>query len=173
MKLFLTIFVTASAMLPELWCGNLGIQLGLPVYSSVYFYAAYGPLYGIGAAGISGLLLDVIYNRYWLLTAPGWILISCIGFQAAQRWQRRKPAAPLFSGILCGAGISLWNDLIALLAGGEIPGPDIFSMLIFQSFSGGIFMLLITLLFDAVNFRCNLPQFSGSASGNRFTRGRI
>lgn len=173
MKLFLTIFISALSVLLELLCGNLGISAGFPVYPAVYFYIAFGPVYGIGTAGVSALLTDVIYCRDLLVTAPVWIVITMSGILTVRRWQRQKPQAPFFSGMVCGTELVIYQLLFSRLTGGGMPGPDILSLLVFHSTAGGIYMLFMTWLFDAVNYRCNLPKFSSSSFNRRLPGGEI
>ncbi|MBE6356878.1 MAG: hypothetical protein E7058_07160 [Lentisphaerae bacterium] len=160
MKTFLTIFITALLIVPELFCGNVGLALGLPIFAALFFSGSFGIAYGIAAAGCAGLTMDLLYARPLLCSAPVWILITFAAGECAMRLRMRTPEAPLAAGFIIGTMQLIWNILYALTAGTPFPGPDIFSMLIFQAVGGSIFMLLLTLLFDAVNFRCNLPRFS-------------
>lgn len=171
MKIFLTVFITALAMVPELFCGNLGLALGLPLFPAVYFAATFGTVYGIAAAGCAGLMLDLLYNRPYLAGAVIWIIITQAACQNSARFRHQTPLAPITAGMIIGGGYLLWNLLYSTLAETEFPGPDIFSMAVIQIFGGGLLMLLMTLLFDAVNFRCNLPRYSPPAE-NKLGGGR-
>lgn len=159
MKAFLTLCVTAFFMSLELICGNMGLPLGLPLFAAVYFSAAFGVNYGIWAAGLSGLLLDAVYCRNVPLSALIYAGIVLLCLQIAVRFERHVPVAPAFSGACCGFLIWLWHMIYAWIAGIPLPGPDIFSMAVFQISGGLLLMLCLTLFFDAVNFRCNLPKF--------------
>ena len=159
MKTFLTIWITAMMMVLELICGNMGLALGFPIFSAVYFAVAFAPSYGIAAAGFAGLLLDVIYDRTWLTGALVAVLITFIASETARRIHRHQPESSLLSGALCGLMILLANLCGALISGETPPGPRIFSMMVFQIIGGAIFMLMMTLSFDAINLRSNLPRF--------------
>ena len=63
------------------------------------------------------------------------------------------------AGISAGFLQLLWSPLYALVTDHPLPGPDIFSMLVFQSVIGGSVMLLFTVLADFLAFKCNLPRF--------------
>lgn len=160
MKTFFTIFITALMIVPELFCGNLGLTLGLPLFTSVYFAGSFGFFYGVTAAGCAGLILDLLYARSFAWDAVIWVLIASAAYGCARRLRMNSPEAPLLAGASTGGMHFLWTLCYTLAAGLPFPGPDIFSVLVFQTVGGGIFMLLLTWIFDAVNFRCNLPRFS-------------
>lgn len=159
MKLFVTIFIMLLLTALELIIGNGGLALGLPFFGALYFGIAFGREYGITAAGSAGFILDLLYAREYLSGAFAGMLIVYLSCHAALRLQRSMPAAPLGSGMICGVLVNMCNLLTASLHGQPAPGPDFFSMLVFQFVGGGIFMLLTVLLFDAVNLRSNLPRF--------------
>jgi len=163
MKTFVTICVTLMLTVPELAAGNAGLSLGLPIFGAVYFAAACGLSYGICAAGGAGMLLDLLYSRSDLTGAFVSIAIMFLSCRAAVRMQRKMPAAPLAAGAVCGMLINLCAFASAMLRQSEPPGPDLPSLFIFQTSGGAVFMLLLTWLFDAVNFRSNLPRFTVSA----------
>lgn len=159
MKVFITVVVTSLFTVLELIIGNAGLSLGLPYFTALYFGTAFGTVYGISAAGGAGFVLDLLYAREYLIRAATAVVIVELSRRAAVRMHRSMPAAPVGSGMICGTLINLFNTFSVWLCGEPLPGPDYFSMLIFQSIGGGIFMLLTVLLFDAVNLRSNLPRF--------------
>jgi hypothetical protein len=160
MKAFITIWITAVMLALELTAGNWGLPLGLPLFTAVYFYVAFGRFYGLSATAAAGLLLDVIYAREYLFSPLVYLLITFWAAESVKRMHHRKmPAGPLISGGLCGLLINLNNNLTAWISGNELPGPDMISMWIFQLAGGSMLMLLIVPLFDAVNFRSHLPRF--------------
>ncbi|MBE6376749.1 MAG: hypothetical protein E7050_09820 [Lentisphaerae bacterium] len=171
MKSFLTLTVTALLMTFELICGNMGLSLGLPVFGAFYFAVAFGKNYGLWAAGLSGLLLDAIYARSFMPTAIWMILIVLLAEQCALRLQRHLPVSAILGGALCGFAVFLGNLLHSLICRTAFPGPDIWSMMIFQLIGGIFFMLLMTLLFDGINFRCNLPRFKAVDKPRTFNGG--
>ena len=173
MKTFLTIFITALMIVPELLCGNLGMSPGLPLYTAIYFAGAFGLFYGLTAAGFAGLLLDLRYARPYRWTALIWALITFAAFECSMRLRMRSPEAPIVAGITAGFLQLLWSVFYTLVTAHPLPGPDIFSMLVFDLTGGGIFMLLTVLLFDAINFRCNLPRFSPPENTNQHRGGQI
>ena len=75
--------------------------------------------------------------------------------------------------MVCGTELVIYQLLFSRLTGGGMPGPDILSLLVFHSTAGGIYMLFMTWLFDAVNYRCNLPKFSSSSFNRRLPGGEI
>jgi hypothetical protein len=158
----------------ELICGNMGLLLGLPLFGAIYFAVAFGINYGIWAAGLSGLLLDAIYCRSVPLSALIYAGIVMLCFQSAVRVERQLPAAPAVSGALCGFLIWVWHLFYSWGASVDFPGPDIFSMVVFQVSGGALLMLVMTLFFDALNFRCNLPKFVSAENRNSIKKsGRI
>ncbi|MBR7121482.1 MAG: hypothetical protein IKC94_04495 [Lentisphaeria bacterium] len=174
MKVFLNILVTALLMNMELICGNTGLALGLPLFGAVYFFIAFSPVHGITSAAFSALLLDAMYARNCLTWPLAAIVIVSAAGNFAGYLERRMPLSPLGSGGLCALLVSVYNVLNAWFSGVPAPGPDFFSMLVFQVSGGGLFMLLLVWLFDAVNFRCNLPQFHIIENGkHRFSGGRL
>lgn len=159
MKIFLTAVVTALLMVFELFAGNLGLALGLPLYGALFFAVAFGQAYGIAAAGGAALIIDIMYVRsfpVWSIYAMAAVFFTSLN---VHRMQRKQPFASLLSGGLCGLLIVIYNLLAAFFTGENIPGPDPFSLTVFHIFGGMIFMFLLVVLFDAVNFRSNLPRF--------------
>lgn len=154
-------------MVLELLAGNLGLPLGLPLFTAVYFAVAFGTAYGLAAAGGAGLLLDVIYARNYFFTALINIAIVYLSAKCACRLQRKMPVSPLSAGFLCGLLINFNNNITSWLNGNELPGPDLWSMVIFQVSGGSLLLLAIVPLFDAVNFRSRMPRFVDSDSTRR------
>lgn len=159
MKSFLTLTATALLLTLELICGNMGLALGLPLFGAFYFAVAFGRNYGIWAAGIAGIILDLIYDRPFMLTAIWLILITFLAEKNALRLQKQMPEAAISGGVICGLAVFAGNFLYSKVMQTPYPGPDIGSMFIFHLTGGILFMLLLALLFDGINFRCNLPRF--------------
>lgn len=159
MKTFVTVCITAMFMAVELIAGNMGLALGLPVFAASYFLISFGTLYGIMAAGIAGLFTDLIYAREYCFYAVMWVIIAAITGSVIRRFHRNMPFSPLAGGAVCGILINSSNCLHTFFTGNISPGPDFFSMIIFQAAGGMGLMLSMVLLFDAVNFRSNLPRF--------------
>lgn len=159
MKIFLTVTVTALLMVCELIAGNVGLALGLPLYGALYFAVAFGQAYGIGAAGAAALMLDIIYARSF----PSWSIYAMLAvFMVSvnvHRMQRKQPFASLIAGAFCGILIVIYNLSAAYFAGEDIPGPDPFNLIVFHIVGGTLFMFFLVMIFDAVNFRSNLPRF--------------
>jgi hypothetical protein len=159
MKIFLVSVVTLLFVLLELLAGNWLLPLSMPVYTAVYFAIAYRKSTGIFSAAAAGLIIDAVYGREWMLLMlifPGVVMLI---LPVVRYFRRRMPLAPLAAGVCAGAAGFTGTVLLCLLCSMEIPGPDIFSMLVFQSVIGGSVMLLFTVLADFLAFKCNLPRF--------------
>ena len=158
MKSFLTLWGTGILLVLELAAGNLGLQLGLPVFGAIYFAAAYGMIYGIAAAGSAGLLLDILYARSYLSGAFSMVMITVLAFDYIRRTHRKMPVSPLIAGMIGGFLTGVNSFLHFYFSGQAYSGPNPVCLAIFQIAGGGLFMLLFSFIGDAVNFRCNLPQ---------------
>ena len=170
MKKFITLTLSLLLLVPELLAGNFGLALGLPVYGAVCLSVAFGEVYGIAAAGLSAMILDIIYDRpypWWSICA---ILILYISVNTVRRMQRKQPVSALSAGAVCGALIALYNIFYPLFTDGDLPGSNPFALLVFHISGGILFMFLLVLIFDAVNLRSNLPRFGIYGSHNE-TRG--
>lgn len=174
MKVFLNIFVTALLMNLELFCGNAGLSLGLPLFGATYFFVTFSPIHGAVSATLSALLLDVMYMGN-CLTWPFFAMLAVfLTGNFAKYLQRQMPLSPLGSGALCALLVFTYNFFNALFSGVPAPGPDFFSMLVFQLAGGALFMTVMVWLFDAINFRCNLPKFcTAENKKNRLNGGRL
>lgn len=173
MKTFVTICVSAMLTALEMICGNMGLALGLPVYAAIYFGAAFGLSYGVCAAGIAGLLLDVAYDRTWLFSPLLYIGVMLFTCQTISRSARQMPGSPLAAGGICGALLLCGVLARTYICRTALPGPDILSLAVFQISGGSIFMLAITAMFDAVNFRSDLPRFCRRDTGRNFSGGQL
>lgn len=167
MRTFLVCTVTLLMVLLELLAGNRHLPLALPVYSAVYFAVVYRKSAGIISAAAAGLIIEAMYGREWMLLTLIFPAVVLLALSSVRKYRRQMPAAPLAAGAVCGATADLGMVLVALLHGGQLPGPDIFSMLIFQIFTGALFMLIFTLLADFLAFKCNLPRFISSGNSKR------
>ena len=159
MKIFLTIWIIAMLTGRELIAGNIGLPLGLPVYGAVYFGVAFSFALGVSAGGFAGILLDAMYRRIFPIASISYTLITLLVIHMTRNGHRQMPLSPLGAGALCGALLYVANILPGLLWNAPFPGPDVFSMGVFQISGGCIFMLVQVWIFDAVNFRCDLPKF--------------
>ena len=160
MKPFLTAATLLLLILPELLAGNLGLAFGLPLYGALYFAVTYRRRFGLIGATAAGLILDSIYWREYMCMVfifPAMILLT---LPLVRRWRRQLPPAALLPGTVIGGGMALVNWLLCALWGTPGPGPDVFSLFIFQAIFGGIFMLIFTLTADFLAFKCNLPRFA-------------
>ena len=173
MKVFLNIFVTALLMNLELFCGNAGLAPGLPLLGATYFFVTFSPVHGVLCAGISALLLDAMYMRNCFTWPVFAILAVFAAGNFARHLQRRMPLAPLGSGSLCALLVFVYNMLNTFFTGEPLPGPDFFSLLVFQFAGGGLLMLFMVWLFDAINYRCNLPKFCTIEKKSNFSGGRL
>lgn len=169
MKFFLVTVSTLALTLLELLAGNRLPPMFFPLYGAVYFAVAYRKRSGIISAIASGVLLDVLYARSITLLGVLFPLIVLLALPVVKRFRRQLPAAAFCAGGVCGTAGALVVFLLTLIYGTPFPGPDLFSMVIFQGFAGAVFMLVFTSLADVLAFKCNLPRFSipGCTGGRR------
>lgn len=170
MKFFLVIVTTLALILLELLVGNRLLPLFFPLYGAVYFAVAYRKRSGMISAFAAGIVLDVLYARPIILLPLLLPLIVLAAVPAAKRFRRQLPLAPLGAGAVCGAGGALAMFLLSRIYGTAFPGPDLFSMVIFQSFTGAVFMLIFTSFADFLAFKSNLSRFSVPFSTRRHAR---
>ena len=171
MKNFITLTLTLLLLVPELIAGNLGLAPGFPLYGAVCLAVAFGEVYGVAAAGLSAMILDIIYDRpypFWTVSA---VLILYIAAGTVKRVQRKQPVSALSAGAVCGILIALYNIFLPFFANGDLPGPNPFALLIFHISGGMFFMFILVLIFDAVNLRSDLPRF-GIYGSHSDIRGR-
>ena len=159
MKTFLTVTLTLMLLAAELLTGNLGLSFALPIYGAICIYIAFGSVYGVSAAGMAALTADIIYDRPFPVWSIAALLILALSASAAERMQRKQPAASLAAGAVCGLLTALYNIFIPYFTGGTLAGPNPYSLLVFHITGGMLFMFLFVSIFDAVNLRSNLPRF--------------
>ncbi len=160
MIIFQTVFLSLLSVLLELISGNFLIPAGLPVYTAVYIYTAYGKKYGIISALACGTILDTVYFREYLFTPLIYLVILLLVQIVVIRYFRRQiPEAPLAGGFCIGGMIFFSNLLNAGLNNGQYVWSDPLSMMIFQLASGTIFMFLLTVVLDALASRCKMAKF--------------
>ena len=166
MKNFITFTLTLLLLVPELIAGNLGLAPGLPLYGAICLSIAFGEVYGITAAGLSAMILDIIYDRPYPLWTIYAVLVLYISSATVKRMQRKQPVSALSAGAVCGALTALYNIFSPLFTGGDLRGPNPFSLLVFHISGGILFMFILVLIFDAVNLRSDLPRFGVYGSHN-------
>lgn len=160
MKIFPVVVTTLALILLELLAGNWLLPMFFPLYGAVYFAAACSKRAGTISAFAAGVLLDLLYARPVMLL---WLILPAVvvpALKAVKRFQRQMPLAALAAGAVCGALNGVVIYLLCKINGSIFPGPDPFSVVIFQSFTGAFFMLIFTSLADWLAFKCNLPRFS-------------
>ena len=114
MKTFLTVTLTLMLLAAELLTGNLGLSFALPIYGAICLYIAFGSVYGVSAAGMAALTADIIYDRPFPVWSIAALLILALSASAAERMQRKQPAASLAAGAVCGLLTALYNDLASV-----------------------------------------------------------
>ena len=167
MKSFLVTVTTLALILLELLCGNRLLPMFFPLYGAVYFAVAYRKRTGIISAAAAGMLLDLLYCRPFMLLMfflPAALLAA---LPVVKRFRRQLPLAPLGAGAVCGASGAVITFLCCRIYHTEFPAPELFSLIIFQTFTGAIFMLIFTSVSDYLGFKCNLPRFSASGNTKR------
>lgn len=167
MRIFLIVFVTAALILLELLVGNYGLSLAFPLCGAAYFAAAYRKRAGLICAGCAGLIIDALYCRDIMLLLLIYPAVVLAAWHTIRQMRRQIPLAPVAAGTVIGALMNIANILLCLIYRTPIPGPDVASMFIFQVFISTLFMLIFTLIADALAFKCNLPRlkYSGKNSG--------
>ena len=157
MKLFFTFSVTAFLLLGDLLAGNIPLFPALSVYGAAYFALAYGLNYGIFAAAAAGVALDAVYCRPYCLSAAGFVLTVFAVVQFIKRGRRQFLFLPLaggFAGLLSGAA----GSIIAAFYRSELPGPDLWTVLVFSIGFGGLFFTFIVTFLDFLASRADLPR---------------
>ncbi len=172
MKIFMVLWITAFTLLIEFICGDMGLSLGLPVFTALYFAVAFAPEYGVAAAGSAGILLDAACSRAFPFACIIYLAVTMLTMYIALRSSRHSSLAALGAGAICGLLIYIGNLLYTFIGGGELPGPDLFSMAVFQISGGALFLWLMVLLLDAVNLICDLPGFISSGKKRNLRGGQ-
>jgi hypothetical protein len=174
MKFFTVLWITAFMLLLELISGNMGLSPALPVFTAVYFAVAFAPEYGIASAGCAGILLDAACNRAFPFAAILFLAVTMLSTHIALRSSRHSSLSAVGIGGICGAMIYAGNLLYTVIGGTGFPGPDVFSMAVFQISGGALFLWLTVMLFDVIHHLCDLPCFvpSGKKSNLRGGNGR-
>lgn len=175
MKLFFTFSITAFLLLGDLLAGNVPLFLGLSVYGAAYFALAYGLSYGIFAAVAAGLALDAVYCRPYCFSVAGFVLTVFAVVQFIRRSRRQFIFLPLTGGI-AGLLIGAVGCIIAALYHSELPGADLWTILIFSIGFGGLFFTFIVTFFDFLASLADLPRCirksTDEAKGRRRTVSR-
>ena len=157
MKIFITCALTAMFILLDLLAGNIGLFPGFSVYGALVLFMAYRWQYGVASAVIGGIIIDILYGH----SAGGLTFIFTLsviaGALIAERGHRQI-AALFAAGCCTGFIVASGVILTVKLTGGSIPAPDSSSFLIFSTGAGGLWLIILTLLFDFFAARANLPR---------------
>lgn len=169
MKLFISIALTAIFILLDLLAGNLGIFPALTVYCSMVLLLAYGWKYGIASALAGGVIIDAVFGHLLAYYGLFFILAGISGCSIAFRGHRQL-AGIFTGGCIAGLIVSALTALLCHIPGYTLPGPDAASYIIFSTGGGGIFLVLLVIVFDFFAVRANLPRCVKSSfneSGSR------
>lgn len=157
MKIFITCGLTAIFILLDLLAGNIGLFPAFSVYISLVLVLAYNWSYGIFAAAAAGMVLDVVYGHSLGFLAFVFAAAAGAGALIAERGHRQLIS--LFGGGGSAGFITAAGVLLTVrFSGGSIPAPDWKSYLIFSVGSGGLWLIILVLIFDFFAKRANLPR---------------
>lgn len=156
MKLFVNVALISFLILLDLLLGKICLPVGLCAYAAAYFYFAYGRSYGWLSAALSGIAIDAAYNRPYALS--GWIfMLSLAIFVFIIYRTNQKFIFYCIAGGAMGAVIGLCNIIAPVIFASPLPGPDWFTILLFNLGFGVLNTFIMIILLDFLGDRAGLP----------------
>ena len=156
------LFIMLILLWLQLLFGGMALHVPFCVSGIFYISVAYSWRHGVFWAVLSGISLDLFYNREFF--ASIWVCLAVVVF--AEYWWRRNDTSHLRNCILPGALIAFLSVLPAwihklILYNTDIVGilKDMLPITIFTLSLNSLFLPLLVLFLDETGEKLKLPLF--------------